>query len=606
MRQSVHEVAKDEYELTLLHINDHHSHLDETTVPLMLDAGGAKRERVLVAAGGFPRVVSAMKTLEARATGSVIKVHAGDAITGDLYYSLTKGQADADLMNTVCFDTFTLGNHEFDHGDAALKDFIDRLHGGECRTHVLSANVRFGADSALHPSKAPGYVQPSAIIERDGRRIGLVGITVADKTKNASRPDPGTNFLDEAASAQAQIDALANQGVDIIVLQTHYGYRNDLALAGRLRGVDAIIGGDSHTLLGPASLQDYGLAPIGPYPTHATDLDGNPVCVAQAGHYAYVVGELRLRLDDKGRLLSCEGRPHLLIGDDFRRAKNGVAPLSPAEIHTVMADVARSNALRITPPDADATAALAPYQAQKSEFGSTVVAQVAHTLCARRVPGAAGRNSASSQGTDCSGNDRLARHGGDVQQLVAQAFLEQARQYFDADVALINAGGVRIDLRPGPLTVKDIHTLLPFKNTLVQLKVPGSVLKAALESAIEAALGPGRSTGAFPYAAGMRWQLDAASPQNNRLTRLETLDAGNGHVQFDPDRVYSVATIDFIADGKDHYTPFAQLDEDQRVDVGLDATALFLDYVRAIAGPGGFLQPLPASRYSTQKIIDGP
>lgn len=596
--------AEDDYQLTLLHINDHHSHLDETTVPLMLDAGGAQRERLFVAAGGFPRVVSAMKTLTAQSGGPVIKIHAGDAITGDLYYSLTKGQADADLMNTVCFDTFTLGNHEFDHGDAALRDFIGRLHAAECRTHVLSANVRFGVDSALHPSAAPGYVRPSVVLERNGRRIGLVGITVADKTKNASRPDPGTDFLDEVSSAQTQIDALADQGVDIVVLQTHYGYENDLALAGRLRGVDVIVGGDSHTLLGPASLPAHGLAPKGPYPTHAADLDGNPVCVAQAGHYAYVVGELRLRFDDNGRLLSCEGRPHLLIGDDFRRSRNDATRLSGAEIQAVKADIANSNALQVTLPDADAGAALAPYQARKSEFGSTVVAHVSDTLCARRVPGAAGNSGGSGQGTDCSSNDRIARHGGDVQQLVAQAFLEQARLYFDVDLALINAGGVRIDLPASPLTVKDIHTLLPFKNTLVQLRVSGSVLKEALESAIAAALGPGRSTGAFPFAAGMRWRLDAGSAQGSRLTQLETLSAGNVYVKLDPDRIYSVATIDFIADGKDHYTPFAQLDEKQRVDVGLDATELFLDYVRGVAGSGRKLRPLPTSRYSTKQFIE--
>src|SRR5690606_6614374 len=113
------------------------------------------------------------------------------------------------------------GNHEFDHGDAALKGFIDRLHSSDhCHTAVLSANVEFAADSPLHPSRAPKYVLPSVVIERDGRRIGLIGITVADKTQNASRPDPGTRLTDEATAAQKEIDRLTREGVDIIVLQT--------------------------------------------------------------------------------------------------------------------------------------------------------------------------------------------------------------------------------------------------------------------------------------------------------------------------------------------------------------------------------------------------
>src|SRR5690606_2218235 len=157
----------------------------------------------------------------------VVTIHAGDALTGDLYFSLTEGKADADLMNTVCFDSFTLGNHEFDHGDTALKKFIDYLHKNDCKTPVLRANVRFGPNSALNLANAPGYVQRSTIITRNGRRIGLIGLTIADKTQNSSRPDKGTHFLNEIHSAQAEIDVLTRQCIDIIVLQSHYGYQAD-------------------------------------------------------------------------------------------------------------------------------------------------------------------------------------------------------------------------------------------------------------------------------------------------------------------------------------------------------------------------------------------
>jgi len=592
------------YKLTILHINDHHSHLDDAAAPLMLDTGGGRRERVQVSAGGFARVASAMKELAAQSHGSAVKIHAGDAVTGTLYYSLTDGQADADLMNTVCFDAMTLGNHEFDHGDSALKRFIDRLHGGHCQTPVLSANVRFGPDSALNPARAPGLVQPSVIVERNGRRIGLVGITVADKTLNSSRPDPGTTFLDEAASAQAEIDALRRQGVDIIVLQTHYGYGADLALARRLSGVDAIVGGDSHTLLGPPSLKKHGLTPVGPYPTRVTDLDGKLVCVVQAGQYANVVGELALRFDSTGRLLSCEGRPHILIGDDFRRVP-GAQALNEKEKQAIRADIERSGALRLTRPDPDAVKALAPHQARKQEYGSVVVAHTEETLCARRVPGPRGDRSRSGQGDACNNSPRVVRHGGDIQQLVAQAYLEQARSYFAADIALINAGGVRIDLPAGPLTVLDVHTLLPFKNTLVQLKIPGSTLKEALESAVGAALNPTPSTGAYPYAAGMRWRVDASQAPGQRLSGLEVMQDGH-YAPLDLDRIYSVATIDFIADGKDHYTAFARLHDGQRVDVGLDATQLFLDYAQEMARSGRALRPLPPSQYSTREFLAAP
>ncbi|MET1537576.1 metallophosphoesterase, partial [Burkholderia sola] len=108
-------------ELRILHINDHHSTLESKSKTLQLDAGTGKAEAVAVDAAGFPRVTQAMEELAAQSP-NVLKLHAGDALTGTLYFNRAgaDGEADAALMNTVCFDAFTLGNHEFDKGDSGL------------------------------------------------------------------------------------------------------------------------------------------------------------------------------------------------------------------------------------------------------------------------------------------------------------------------------------------------------------------------------------------------------------------------------------------------------------------------------------------------------
>ena len=104
--------------LTILHINDHHSHLEpDQSANLKLNG---KSTRVEI--GGFSRVVQKFKELE-QGKSNVIKIHAGDAMTGDLYYTLFQGAADAALMNEVCFDFFVLGNHEFDSGDLGSSNF---------------------------------------------------------------------------------------------------------------------------------------------------------------------------------------------------------------------------------------------------------------------------------------------------------------------------------------------------------------------------------------------------------------------------------------------------------------------------------------------------
>src|SRR5690606_11784124 len=111
-------------------------------------------------------------------------------------------------------------------------------------------------------------------------------------------------------------------------------------------------------------------------------------------------------------------------------------------------------------------------------------------------------------------------HGGDVQQLVAQAMLEQGKSYFDAQISLQNAGGVRTDIPPGDLTVDDVYSMLPFRNGLVQVNATGSELKAVLEDALDALVSRG-ATGSYPYAAGMRWHVDFRQPRGSRIDNLQ-------------------------------------------------------------------------------------
>ena len=122
-----------------------------------------------------------------------------------------------------------------------LKSFIDLLHKGSCKTPVLSANVNFGASSALNPSRAPGYVNKSITVLRDGQSIGIVGLTIADKTKASSSPDADTTFEDETTAAQREIDALRAKGVNKIIVMSHIGYDYDKTVIPKLSGVDVVV-----------------------------------------------------------------------------------------------------------------------------------------------------------------------------------------------------------------------------------------------------------------------------------------------------------------------------------------------------------------------------
>lgn len=579
----------EDFKLTILHINDHHSNLDAVSATIKLKTGaGPERENVAVQLGGFPRVTSAIEALSA-GRSNVLKLHAGDAITGTLYYTLEEGKADAELMNTVCFDAMAIGNHEFDAGDAGLKQFADYLWADSaCKTPLLSANVSPRAGSPLGSST----VVPSQVITREGEKIGIVGLTVAAKTQGSSRPDAGTMLLDEVASAQREIDRLRTQGVNKIVVLSHLGYEREVALAAELSGVDVIVGGDSHSLLGDDSLQDFGLSPVGAYPTVASSKDGDKVCVVQVWQYSAVVGELDVTFDSAGRVKDCAGQPHVLIGESF-----GDRP--EAALAAIRADIATQPALRITPESAQALAVLEPYREALVAFGSEGVAVANGNLCLRRVPGTV-RDGSRSRLAGCNDDPHVIAHGGDVQQVVADAFLYQGKRYGGADLSLQNGGGVRVDVANGPVTVGAVYTVLPFRNTLVTLTMTGAEVKAAVEDAMTSVASG--NTGSYPYAGGFRWAVDLNRPAGDRLSQLAVRDDQGLWKPLDATATYRVITNDFIADGQDGYTTLGTIKGERREDTFLAYADAFLQYVLEVP----VLVRPASSEFSTQVFIDTP
>ncbi|PIF93460.1 5'-nucleotidase [Acidovorax sp. 62] len=595
-------------ELTILHINDHHSTLESKSKTLKLSAGGASAVDVAVDAAGFPRVTAAIGELAEQST-NVLKLHAGDALTGTLYFNRagSNGEADAALMNTVCFDAFTLGNHEFDKGDSGLKGFIDLLRKGTCKTPVLSANVQFGANSALNASRAPGYVSPSTVVERGGQKIGIVGLTIAQKTKASSSPDADTTFEDETTAAQREIDRLRNQGINKIIVMSHVGYEYDLQIAPKLSGVDVVVGADSHTLLGPAGLTTTGVGtPGGAYPTQLTDKDGKPVCVVQAWEYAQVVGELKVSFDAQGNVSQCKGTPHVLIGDNFTI---GGKAATDAEKTALKASAAATGFLRITQPSASAAAVLQPFKDKVAVFNQTQAAVVPQELCSRRVPGGVGSVDYSRSSAACTAEGSVSLRGGDIQQLVAQAYLEVANtQYGGADISLQSGGGVRIPLQ-GTVTAAQIIQVLPFGNMLFRLDVTGQEVKGMLEDGLEATFGTGGSTGPYPYTGGLRFDVNAKATKGARASNIEVRNPTTGvWAAIDLAKTYKLFVLSFNATGGDGYKTLATVPAARRLDIGVLDADVFFSYIDKQAKDAATglptLKRLPVELYSTKSFAN--
>lgn len=126
------------------------------------------------------------------------------------------------------------------------------------------------------------------------------------------------------------------------------------------------------------------------------------------------------------------------------------------------------------------------------------------------------------------------------------------RQATGADVALLNGGSIRADtvISAGDLTMRDVLSLIPFKNRVVKVEVSGATLRAALEHGV-ARSAEEREPGRFPQVSGMRFSFDATRPAGSRLTGVSV--AGR---PLDDKRIYTLALTNFVKDGGDDYAMF--------------------------------------------------
>ena len=578
-------------EINIAHINDHHSNL-EAHADFEIAIGGVPTR---VEAGGFPRLTTLFKAQAG--LPNLLKIHAGDAMTGTLYHTLYNGEADAALMNTVCFDVFALGNHEFDEGDAGLRRFLDYLRSGRCQTTVLAANVEPAIGSPLAPVAIDDYRRPHLLKEVEGIVLGIIGIDVRGKTMNSSRPLPGTVFLDEVDTAQRTIDELRARGIRHIILVTHQGYEADRAMAARLSDVDVIIGGDSHTLLG--SFSALGITgSSGPYPTIVKNRDGDRVCIGQAWEYAKAFGLMQIRFDDRGTVTSCSGEVILPIGDDFRQ-RNGAGTFVAVDAATrarILEQLGQHNTARLVSPDPIALAELANYAGRLDDMKRQQIGTASESLCLVRVPGESTNRSGGIAG--CEKANTLAR-GSDIAQAVAAAYRQASRL---ADVALVNGGGMRTSLPRGEVSFSTAYKVLPFANVLIESRLSGRQMLEVLEDAVANHLDSNGSDGSHPYAAGLRWDLDMSQPRGSRFANVEIKSRVDGEWQaLDAATTYTLVTSDFLAMGGDGYRTLATIHlAGGSVNTYLNYTQTFVDYLLAQGQVG---RPA-AGDYSHRTVID--
>lgn len=219
--------------------------------------------------------------------------------SGDMYIGKNerRNHAMTQLMNLSNVDIFTLGNHEFDNGSAALARQLKKAN-----FKTIMTNMDIPSGNPLTDLKNDKLFS-SAIIEKDGEKYGIVGaapigvnLGLFDKTDAVTVLDPEKTVQ----ALNAEVKKLESQGINKIILISHLGYfgnGGDLNIAQKTEGIDVILGGHTHLLIEGTQRSDKDK-------THLKNLvmskRNEPVIIVQAGGLGEYIGHLKVLFDEKG------------------------------------------------------------------------------------------------------------------------------------------------------------------------------------------------------------------------------------------------------------------------------------------------------------------
>jgi 5'-nucleotidase len=501
--------AQADFTLTILHINDFHARFQPITGSN--SDCNAEDDAAGECFGGIGRLKTAIDQRRgAREGENVVLLSAGDNFQGSLFYTQYKAESVTTFFNDMGFDVVGTGNHEFDDGPAELANLLDLAD-----YPIIGGNF----DVSNEPLLA-GKINGVIVLNVGGERVAVIGATTIDTPEIAS---PGGNVVFQSVEdyVRGAVGALEEAGVDKIVVLSHIGYAVDQQLASSVAGIDAIVGGHSHTLLSN-TVEGAG----GPYPTMVANPDGVEVPIVQAGEYGKYLGEVTITWNDEGQVVSAEGEP-LLLDASITADEGFVAKV--AELSGPLEDL-------------------------KSQVIGTATAAIEGDRNICRV-------------MECGmGN------------LVADAQLDRVADQ-GVTISIANSGGLRATIDAGEITMGEVLTVLPFSNTLATFELSGADLVASLENGVSQIE---EVAGRFPQVAGLKYTFDKSKPAGERISDVMVKD-GDNWVPIDPAATYGIVTNNYVRGGGDGYELFAS-NAMNVYDFGPPLEQVVADYIAKLGG----------------------
>jgi sulfur-oxidizing protein SoxB len=194
--------------------------------------------------GGYAHLATLVKRVREQRRGKTLLLDGGDTLQGSATALWTRGEDMVRAMNELGVEVFT-PHWEFTYGVERVKElFGDRDGRG-----------RFAGDFVCHNVKELNWDDPVflpyAIKEVGGAKIGVIGQAFPYvPVSHPQRFVPGLTFGIQEGQAQRLVAELREErNVDAVVLLSHNGLSADVKMAGRVRGIDVVLGGHTHDAL---------------------------------------------------------------------------------------------------------------------------------------------------------------------------------------------------------------------------------------------------------------------------------------------------------------------------------------------------------------------
>jgi len=197
--------------------------------------------------GGFAHLATLIKRIRATRPHSLL-LDGGDTLQGSATALWTQGRDMIGASKLLGVDIMT-GHWEFTYGMDRVRAIVD----GEldpieflAQNVVLTEDAAFDDKPAYDPESGQVF-KPYTLRELNGVRVGIIGQAFPyTSLANPRYMVEDWSFGIRDAQCQAMVDALRDQGAELVVVLSHNGMDVDLKMAQRVSGIDVILGGHTH------------------------------------------------------------------------------------------------------------------------------------------------------------------------------------------------------------------------------------------------------------------------------------------------------------------------------------------------------------------------